>query len=225
MRIVTWLQNIMMDGNLEYITIETLDNPGWIIKFATNYNIQNSAICGNEILRSEDDWISVSCNETSYTFMGGAKNLIEICVAIHKMMSSNSKIKVNPEREKLLKWLEKWFFFNCDGDWEHDYGIDIIHKGSLWEVKIDLCNMAFALDGMPLFEERKSPSDYFRYTIENEFFIGEASNDNLEKLLKVFKTIVTKNEKKDGYVNEFYNMKEFTRQQLEYRKSLDEEDA
>ena len=78
--------------------------------------------------------------------MGGAKNLIEICVAIHKMMSSNSKIKVNPEREKLLKWLEKWFFFNCDGEWEHGYAMYIINKGSNWEVKIDLCNMAFALE-------------------------------------------------------------------------------
>ena len=78
---------------------------------------------------------------------------------------------------------------------------------------------------MPLFEKRTNSYDYFKYSIKDEYFIGEASNGNLEKLLKAFKTIVTKNEMKDGYIDEFYQVKEFTRQQLEYRKSLDEEDT
>lgn len=30
-----------------------------------------------------------------------------------------------------LKWLQEWYIQNCDGDWEHCYGIEIFQKWCL----------------------------------------------------------------------------------------------
>lgn len=29
------------------------------------------------------------------------------------------------ENENIFEWLQKWYKSQCDGDWEHEYGIKI----------------------------------------------------------------------------------------------------
>lgn len=39
----------------------------------------------------------------------------------------------------MLKWLENWYSSNCDGDWEHGYGIRIeTLDNPVWAVRINL---------------------------------------------------------------------------------------
>ena len=40
---------------------------------------------------------------------------------------------------KLLDWLQSWYENNCDGDWEHLFGVTIeTWNNSGWKVKVDL---------------------------------------------------------------------------------------
>lgn len=38
-----------------------------------------------------------------------------------------------------LKWIENWYLKNCDGNWEHSYGVEIGNIDNPgWYIKIDL---------------------------------------------------------------------------------------
>ncbi|OAX48412.1 hypothetical protein gpAD87_09590 [Paenibacillus sp. AD87] len=43
-----------------------------------------------------------------------------------------------------LKWLQNWYLENCNGDWEHSYGvkIDTVDNPG-WSVEIDLTDTYF----------------------------------------------------------------------------------
>jgi hypothetical protein len=85
----------------------------------------------------------------------------------------------------------RWHAENCDGDWEHSYGILI---GTLdnpgWEIIIDL-------NGTPLEKEyieyklvEKSESDWYGFSVENSKFKGVGDPSKLSFLLLKFKKIV-----------------------------------
>jgi hypothetical protein len=39
----------------------------------------------------------------------------------------------------LIDWLEKWYESNCDGDWEHTYGVEISTLDNPgWRVKLNV---------------------------------------------------------------------------------------
>ena len=38
----------------------------------------------------------------------------------------------------ILKWLEEWYNGNCDGDWQHEYGIKIETVDNPGSIKIAL---------------------------------------------------------------------------------------
>lgn len=39
----------------------------------------------------------------------------------------------------MIQWLQNWYSSNCDGDWEHDYGITIeTIDNPGWNIKIDV---------------------------------------------------------------------------------------
>jgi len=41
----------------------------------------------------------------------------------------------------IVKWLEKWFKSQCDGDWEHECGINITTSDNPgWIVEIDVAD-------------------------------------------------------------------------------------
>lgn len=55
-----------------------------------------------------------------------------------------------------LAELERWYHENCDGDWEHAYGIDITTMDNPgWDVKIDLHDTI--LEGLTVDEEHEGP--------------------------------------------------------------------
>ena len=45
----------------------------------------------------------------------------------------------DPDRPDVWTWLQAWYVNQCDGDWEHQYGVTISTLDNPgWEVKIDL---------------------------------------------------------------------------------------
>ncbi len=86
----------------------------------------------------------------------------------------------------LLKDIQTWYKLNCDGDWEHEYGISISTLDNPgWCLKVDLTNTA--LEGFTFQKEEKiTLEDWYEVKVENDVFIGYGDVDKLEKLIEVF---------------------------------------
>lgn len=64
----------------------------------------------------------------------------------------------------ILKWIQSWYYENCDGDWEHLYG-----------VRIDSI------------EEERNEEDWFYCIVRDGVFHSAGGAKNLEEMLNCFK--------------------------------------
>ncbi|WP_315792460.1 immunity 53 family protein [Paenibacillus sp. BIC5C1] len=87
-----------------------------------------------------------------------------------------------------LKWLQNWYLENCNGDWEHSYGvkIDTVDNPG-WSVKIDLTDTY--LEDVPFesIEEERTEEDWFYCIVRDGGFHGAGGASNLEEILIYFK--------------------------------------
>ncbi|MBO9592709.1 MAG: immunity 53 family protein [Niabella sp.] len=87
----------------------------------------------------------------------------------------------------ILNWLITWYQSNCNGDWEHSFGIEI---GTLdnpgWTIKIDLDGTNLE-DKKYLQTEDKSDTDWYRVESDGNVFLGFGDPSKLEFLLNEFR--------------------------------------
>lgn len=94
----------------------------------------------------------------------------------------------------LIKWLEEWYSSQCDGDWEHSYGLKIDTRDNPgWFVSIslletDLENKQFE----PVVIERNE-NDWIHCKLNKGNFEGCGGPSNLEEIITVFKNWVELN--------------------------------
>lgn len=95
---------------------------------------------------------------------------------------------MSTQDSEILVWLQNWYANQCDGLWEHSYGIDI---GTIdnpgWKVKIDL--KGTALDGKSFEKKRieNNEDDWIIYWTENSVFEAAGGIKNLVGIIKIFK--------------------------------------
>lgn len=85
-----------------------------------------------------------------------------------------------------IKWLQEWYNYNCDGDWEHSNEIKIVNldnPGWLVEVDIDE-NLERSFK-----EIKKDISDdnWLHCKVVQNKFIGAGGPKNLLEILELFK--------------------------------------
>ena len=86
-----------------------------------------------------------------------------------------------------IRRLEEWYARHCDGDWEHEDGVDI---GTLdnpgWTVDINIG--ATELEGVAFDEvvEDRTPDDWIRCRLEGSVWQGRGGARNLDELLAIF---------------------------------------
>jgi hypothetical protein len=86
-----------------------------------------------------------------------------------------------------LQQLQKWYHSQCDGDWEHGYGVSI---GTLdnpgWGVSINLKDTS--LEGKPFTEIHRieHETDWISCRIKDGNFEGHGGPFMLEEILKIF---------------------------------------
>ena len=100
----------------------------------------------------------------------------------------NSEIKFFGGKEmNALNWINDWFQSNCNGDWEHGYGITIETLDNPgWSVAIYLYDTE--LEGQ-LFKEIKFTNredDWMVCKVENYFFKGMGDPNKLQQILEIF---------------------------------------
>lgn len=95
----------------------------------------------------------------------------------------------------MLEWLEEWYESQCDGNWEHMFGIKIETLDNPgWNISIDLEDTDVNSEPkewtlIENYEER-----WLGFRIKDNKFEGSYDPKNLGTLISVFKKIVDKNE-------------------------------
>jgi hypothetical protein len=88
----------------------------------------------------------------------------------------------------VLTWLQDWYSSNCNGDWEHFYGIKIGNIDNPgWTVSIDL--QETSLEDVTFQEVviDRSDHDWIDCKVEGNKFIAAGGSSNLTEILEVFK--------------------------------------
>lgn len=88
--------------------------------------------------------------------------------------------------ENIIK-LQEWYLAQCNGDWEHEFGITI---GTLdnpgWSLKIDLANTTLQLKDFEKRMEQRSSNDWIFCNVTDAIFNGACGPLNLNELIGIF---------------------------------------
>ena len=87
-----------------------------------------------------------------------------------------------------LEWLKEWYKSNCDGDWEHCYGICINTMDNPgWYVEIEFCETDLKGKIFKNLEISKGKNDWINCKVEDDVFHGMGDANKLEQIIEVFK--------------------------------------
>ena len=95
----------------------------------------------------------------------------------------------------IISWLEDWYHSHCDGEWEHDYGVDI---GTLdnpgWSVSINLkgTNREHAKNSEVKIE--RNETDWVYCFIRETRFEAAGGPKNLQEMLHIFRKWIMREE-------------------------------
>jgi hypothetical protein len=88
---------------------------------------------------------------------------------------------------ELLQRIQRWYTINCNGDWEHDYGISITNVDNPgWNVTIILEGTCLKADPVPYVFNQRSITDWFGFSIQENKFEGVGGPENLTEILTYF---------------------------------------
>jgi hypothetical protein len=83
----------------------------------------------------------------------------------------------------MIEWLQQWYIEQCNGDWEHEFGISIeTIDNPGWLVSIDLSNTKLENLEIPYTVKEKSDTDWLGYSIANKIFKGVGDPKKLSEI-------------------------------------------
>ena len=88
----------------------------------------------------------------------------------------------------LLMWIQNWYLDHCDGDWEHQFGIEI---GTLdnpgWRIEIDI--EGTILEGVAFPEKRveRSENDWLFCEVSGHKFKATCGPRSLSEAIEIFR--------------------------------------
>ena len=89
-----------------------------------------------------------------------------------------------------LKWLQQWYKENCNGDWEHTYGVEI---GTLdnpgWYVNIDLTDTNLEDVVFEKTSIKRSENDWIYCCVKNNVYEAACGPLNLSEIIEIFKDL------------------------------------
>ena len=94
----------------------------------------------------------------------------------------------------MIEWLQNWYTRQCDGKWEHEYGIKIETLDNPgWSIVIDLKNTELEKLKIPYSLNEKTDEDWFGYSIENGVFKAAGGAQSLSVIIELFKGLIDSN--------------------------------
>jgi hypothetical protein len=88
----------------------------------------------------------------------------------------------------ILNWIQNWYKNQCDGSWEHTYGIRIENVDNPgWAVDIDLIETELENKKFNKVQYDHGDEDWLLCFVKEGKFQGNGDSDKLEKILLIFK--------------------------------------
>lgn len=92
-----------------------------------------------------------------------------------------------------LEWLENWYTSQCDGDWEHMYGITIETVDNPgWYITINLIGTECEKSYFPHLKNNADEMDWYFCLVRNGNFEASCGPKQLEEILQIFRNWVEK---------------------------------
>ncbi|MFW6373910.1 MAG: immunity 53 family protein [Thermodesulfobacteriota bacterium] len=92
----------------------------------------------------------------------------------------------------LLKWLQDWYFDQCDEEWEHSFGIKIETLDNPgWSVIIDITDTYLEKNPLERVSIERSEDDWLDCSVIDQQFRGYGGAQNLKEILETFKSWAT----------------------------------
>lgn len=89
--------------------------------------------------------------------------------------------------QTILNDIQTWYAAQCNGDWEHSFGIKI---GNLdnpgWFVKIDLDGTLLEDKAFTQLEKSETEKSWLSCKVEEKKFVGYGDPSRLEEILSIF---------------------------------------
>ncbi len=97
------------------------------------------------------------------------------------------------ELKTVLQRLQDWYAKQCDGDWEHQFGVSIVSTDNPgWHVKIDLKGTKWEDATFKGIRTRASESDWIMCSKRELQFVGAGDPNKLEEIVSYFLSIVNR---------------------------------
>ncbi|MFJ9539149.1 immunity 53 family protein [Streptomyces sp. NPDC101225] len=91
--------------------------------------------------------------------------------------------------EHVLEWLQSWYSAQCDGDWEHEWGVTIeTIDNPGWLVKINLAETDLADRNHPRRRITRDEHDWAMAWTSGQTFHVTCGPGNLTEALSLFRT-------------------------------------
>ena len=92
---------------------------------------------------------------------------------------------------EILNWVENWYSNQCDGEWEHAYGITISTIDNPgWTVEIDLKDTELQGYQKDYHLVEISENDWYGISVKDDLFRASGDEKKLHFLLEKFRELV-----------------------------------
>jgi Immunity protein 53 len=94
---------------------------------------------------------------------------------------------ISGKPDTCLSRLESWFASECNGDWEHTYGITLETVDNPgWMFTVEIADTLLSGRPFTTVSERASDSDWLHCAVTDSAFRGSGGIGNLERILTLF---------------------------------------
>ncbi len=106
-------------------------------------------------------------------------------------MKYKHKQPVPPDPSSPLRRLCRWYQLQCDGDWEHDFGVSLSTLDNPgWRVKINLTETSLELRAFDSLKIERSPDNWIHADIRTDqgrtIWSAAGGPGNLEEMITLF---------------------------------------
>lgn len=92
---------------------------------------------------------------------------------------------------EIIEWIQNWYQSNCDGDWEHMYGVKIYNVDNPgWGVEIELFDTSVEGKKFERIQYDNGDLDWIICFVKDGIFQGGGDAKKLKEILNIFKNWV-----------------------------------
>lgn len=131
-----------------------------------------------------DDWYSIELIKDEIICYGDPLKLNFIIMKIEEL--TNFKL-ITVDESEILNWLSNWYKIECNGDWEHSYGLIINFNSEKVNIEIDIEDTRFTQEET-MFEINSvnSVNDWINIKIDKQKYLDNGDRSKFVEIIEKF---------------------------------------